>query len=238
MRPQVHRAVVALAVEAGHLQQVGARGEVAGGGGLVAKPEGLAADVLQVLHRATGLGDEHRLVGGRAAFHADGEGLDAGGPRLGQHVRERAEVRHLDATEAHGLDHRRVVGGDDELDFLVERLLQVALQRLRVLDQAGGVLVGQQGHPQAGRVACLCMGDEGQRSRACNQRGLQDEAMELAAGGHGVSSKGGGWASAGGIRGGRVRGPGQAARAMSGAGVVAGAGRAGPPVARATRRPP
>jgi len=61
----------------------------------------------------------------------------------GQHVRQRPEVGEVEAPVAHRFDHRRVVGGHDQLDLLAEFLLQQLLQRLVVLDDRGSVLVWQ-----------------------------------------------------------------------------------------------
>ena len=128
---------------------------MARGRGLVAEGEGQAADVLVALHRPLGIGDQHRAIGRLAIHHADREGLDLRRARLGQHIGERAEIPDLDPPEAHRLDHRGIVGGDDDLDLLAEALGEVVAQRLRVLDQRGRVLVGQQRHAQQVRVGVL-----------------------------------------------------------------------------------
>ena len=151
MRAEMDDAVVLVAVEPG-AQQECARDQVARGRGLVAVAEILALDVGHRLHRPVRLRDDDRIVERLAALDADRERLDVGRLRLRQHIGERPEIGDLDAAEAHRLDHRRIVGGDDELDRLLQRLFEIGLQRLRVLDQRRGVLVGQQRDPQPRRI--------------------------------------------------------------------------------------
>ena len=158
-------AVVLVAVEPG-AQQERARDQVARGRRLVAVAEILSLDVGHRLHRPVGLRDDDRVVERLAALDADRERLDVGRLRFRQHVGERPEIGDLDAAEAHRLDHRRVVGGDDELDRLLQRLLEIRLQRLRVLDQRRGVLVRQQRDPQARRI-------ERERAIGCERGGYR-----------------------------------------------------------------
>jgi hypothetical protein len=154
MRAEVDRAIILAGLEA-VLQQQGPRNEVARRGRLIAIAEILAADIRERRHRTPDLRQHDRVVGRRAALDPDCERLDLGRSRFGQNVGERTEIRDLDAAEPHRLDHRRIVGGHDELDVLLQLPLEIGLERLRVLDDRRRVLIGQQRDAKLGRVAVL-----------------------------------------------------------------------------------
>src|SRR5258708_749757 len=99
------------------------------------------------LHDAlpSGRCDEDRLVCGRTTFNAHRKGLNPGRLRFGQNVRKRSKVRYLNPTEPHCLDHRGVIGSHHNLNILLELLFKIALKRLRVLDDAGSVLIWKKG---------------------------------------------------------------------------------------------
>ncbi len=142
---------------------------MAGSRGLITKAERLAAHIRQRFDRACSIGNEDRLIGGRTALDPDCKRLDLRGPGACQHIGERPEVSHLDAAKAHRFDHRGVIGGDDDLDVLFQLLLQIKLERLRVLDQGRGVFIRQQGYAQGGRIlGGLGMGKR--RSKADHDR--------------------------------------------------------------------
>ncbi len=65
----------------------------------------------------------------------------------------------FDAAEAHRLDHRGIIGGDDQFYLLAKRLFEMRFERLRLLDQGCGIFVGQQRDTQLGGV--LGLGESG-----------------------------------------------------------------------------
>ena len=148
-----------------------ARRQMARRGSPVAECERLALDIGKFLHRTVRGGDQDRLVVGFALFDADTEGFDFRRFRLGEHVGERAEIPDLDPSEPHRLDHRRVIGGDDDLDGLLEHLLEILLERLCVLNDRRCVLVWKQRDTQLVGVCLVggkCRG--GERAEAGRSR--------------------------------------------------------------------
>ena len=173
----MHEFIVALADQPVARQQR-ARDQVARGRGVIAKADRLAANVCNRFHRPIGLHDNYTFICGRAPRDPDREWLDAGRALLRQHVGERPEIGDLDAPEPHRLDHRGIVGRDDELDILLQHLLQIRLQWLSVLDDGRGVLVRQQRDAQPRWVCALCEAGTGEQLSAC-QYGCEEKATTV-----------------------------------------------------------
>jgi hypothetical protein len=173
MRTEMDRPIILARLKA-ILEQQSARDQMARRGRLIAEAEILAADIGHRRHRPSDLRDHDRVVGRRAALDSDRERLDLMRFRFGKNVGEWTEIRNLDAAEAHGFDHRRIIGGNDELDVLLELLLKIRLQRLRVLNERRRVLVGQQRDAKLGRVAGL-------RQRGCRRQQKQGGSEKRAA---------------------------------------------------------
>ncbi|MNF82481.1 hypothetical protein D3C84_647870 [compost metagenome] len=160
--------------------------QVAGGRAGVDEGEGMPLEIGEVANTAVLACQDQALVGALPGLpgHRHGKGLDLG-HRGRQHVRERAEVGHVQLAGAQGFDDAVVVGGDEGLHRHAELLLQAVEHLLAGLDHGLGVFGGDQADGQLVGGLGLAGGD---------QREKRDtgDTEELGEGFHGIPS-GCGW---------------------------------------------